>query len=246
MPDAKVACAISGRAHKPHDLTPAGTLRPRLYAMIAADHPELTPNSLISRDVLLPYRARYIEAILEEERGATERLEQSVVARIAGHETIAQDIERLEAEEARSLPLGERIADRVASFGGSWRFIGLFMAVLLAWMALNTLALRQAAFDPYPYILLNLVLSCLAALQAPVIMMSQRRTEARDRARGKNDYLVNLKAELSVRLLHEKVDHLLTQQWQRLAEIQRQQVDIMEELAPARVRRAAARATDGR
>lgn len=236
MADPKLACAISGRAHKPHDLTPAGTLRPRLYALIAADHPDLTPDSLIGRDVLLRYRARYIEAILEDEQGATQRLEKSVLERIAGHETLAQDIEKLEAAEARSLPLGERIADRVASFGGSWRFIGLFMAVLLAWMALNTLALRQAAFDPYPYILLNLVLSCLAALQAPVIMMSQRRTEARDRARGKNDYLVNLKAELSVRLLHEKVDHLLTQQWQRLAEIQRQQVEIMEELAPSRGR----------
>ena len=241
------ACAITGRPTRPDDLTLAGTLRPRLFEMLQADHPTLTPDSEISREALATYRARYIEQLLEEERGSADRLERSVVDRIAGQETLARDIERLEAEEAKSLPFGERVADRIASLGGSWRFIFLFLAVLFGWMALNSLALAGAAFDPFPYILLNLVLSCLAALQAPVIMMSQRRTEARDRARARNDYLVNLKAELSVRLLHEKVDHLLRQQWERLAEIQRQQVEIMEELAPhrARPRPPAAQAAQG-
>lgn len=234
----KLACAITGRPTKVYDLTPAATLRPRLFEMIQADYPNLTHDSMISREALAGYRARYIESLLDEERGSAERLEKSVVDRIASHETLAQDIERLEADEAKTLPLGERVADRVAEFGGSWRFIGCFMAVLLGWMAYNTIVLMDGGFDPYPYILLNLVLSCLAALQAPVIMMSQRRTESRDRARARNDYLVNLKAELSVRLLHEKVDHLLRQQWERLAEIQRQQVEIMETLAPGRVRRA--------
>ena len=104
----------------------------------------------------------------------------------------------------------------MASFGGSWRFLILFAAFMVAWMGLNTWLLASRAFDPYPYILLNLVLSCLAAVQAPVIMMSQNRQEARDRLRAKNDYLVNLKAELEIRLLHEKLDHLLRHQWERL------------------------------
>ncbi|MBX3501602.1 MAG: DUF1003 domain-containing protein [Alphaproteobacteria bacterium] len=104
---------------------------------------------------------------------------------------------------------GERIADRVASFGGSWTFIGLFMAVLLAWCALNAFALSKAtAFDPYPFILLNLVLSMLAALQAPIIMMSQNRQAQKDRATARHDYEVNLKAELDIMALHDKLDEL--------------------------------------
>jgi uncharacterized membrane protein len=103
---------------------------------------------------------------------------------------------------------GERIADKVASFGGSWTFIGIFCVVLVAWMALNTWMLAERAFDPYPYILLNLMLSCLAALQAPVILMSQNRQAARDRRRSEEDYEVNLKAELEIKALHEKIDQL--------------------------------------
>ena len=105
-----------------------------------------------------------------------------------------------------------------------------FCAVLVGWMAANTVAIARA-FDPYPFILLNLVLSCVAALQAPIIMMSQRRQEAKDRLRAENDYKVNLKAELEIRHLHEKLDHLLARQWERLAEIQRIQIEMLEEMA---------------
>ena len=184
----------------------------------------------ISREALAGYRARYIESLLDEERGSAERLEKSVVERIASHETLAQDIERLEADEAKTLPLGERVADRVAEFGGSWRFIGCFMAVLLGWMAYNTIVLLDGGFDPYPYILLNLVLSCLAALQAPVIMMSQNRQAARDRHQAEEDYKINLKAELEIRHLHEKMDHLLHHHSQRLLEIQQIQTDLLRQL----------------
>ena len=106
---------------------------------------------------------------------------------------------------------GERIADRVASFGGSWTFIILFLVVLIAWMLLNTFILLERAFDPYPYILLNLVLSCLASLQAPVILMSQNRQAKRDRERAEEDYEVNLKAELEIKALHEKIERLAAQ-----------------------------------
>lgn len=123
------------------------------------------------------------------------------------------------------------IADHVATFGGSWTFITIFFAVLVGWMALNVVVLVRKPFDPYPFILLNLVLSCLAAIQAPIIMMSQNRREVKDRLRAEHDYQVNLKAELEVRLLHEKLDHLIVHQWQRLLETQRLQVEMLDGLA---------------
>jgi len=131
----------------------------------------------------------------------------------------------------KSLTIGERMSDRLADFGGSWTFISLFTIVCVGWMAINTAVLMAKAFDPYPYILLNLVLSCLAAIQAPVILMSQNRQEAKDRLRSEHDYEINLKAEIEIRKLHEKMDHLLMHQWQRLLDIQQLQVNQMEEIS---------------
>ena len=129
------------------------------------------------------------------------------------------------------MTLGDRLADRLADFGGSWTFIVIFMTILVIWMAINTWILLTRPFDPYPYILLNLVLSCLAAIQAPVILMSQNRQEAKDRLRSEHDYQINMKAEIEIRKLHEKIDHLLMHQWQRLMEIQQLQVDLIEEIS---------------
>ncbi len=119
---------------------------------------------------------------------------------------------------------------RMAQFGGSWTFIALFGCVLIVWILINSVALVSKPFDPYPYILLNLVLSCLAAMQAPVIMMSQNRQEAKDRARATHDYQVNLKAELEIRQLHQKLDHILSRQWERLVEIQEVQLELLSEM----------------
>ena len=129
-----------------------------------------------------------------------------------------------------SLTLGERLADGLAKFGGSWTFIGIFMAMMVIWMGINSFVLIEKPFDPFPFILLNLVLSCLAALQAPVIMMSQNRQEAKDRLRAEHDYEINLKAEIEIRKLHERMDHLLMHQWQHLMDIQQLQVHMMEEI----------------
>lgn len=126
--------------------------------------------------------------------------------------------------------IGQNIADSVAKFGGSWTFILIFIFILLFWIVLNSIALMKKPFDPYPYILLNLVLSCLAALQAPVIMMSQNRQEEKDRIRAENDYQVNLKAEIEIKILHEKLNHLITDQWDRLVEIQEIQLELLEDL----------------
>ena len=137
----------------------------------------------------------------------------------------------INAEFEQNLTFGERLADKIADFGGSWNFIVIFGGVLLLWVAVNSMILIWRPFDPYPFILFNLVLSCLAAFQAPAILMSQNRQESRDRLRSEHDYLINLKAELEIRHLHEKIDHLLMNQWQRLFEIQQIQMELMEELA---------------
>ena len=138
------------------------------------------------------------------------------------------------AEFDHDLTFGERLSDRIAEFGGSWRFLITFGAILFVWIVLNAAFLATRAFDPFPFILLNLILSCLAAVQAPIIMMSQNRAEARDRLRAENDYKINLKAELEIRHLHEKIDHLLRRQYNRLFEIQQIQIELLEELGRKR------------
>ena len=126
--------------------------------------------------------------------------------------------------------MGQRLADKIASFGGSWKFIIIFGLFILSWITSNIIFLVNKGFDPYPFILLNLILSCVAALQAPVIMMSQNRQEEKDRERAKQDYMINLKSELEIRMLHEKIDHLIIHQQQELLNIQQVQVEMMEDI----------------
>lgn len=151
--------------------------------------------------------------------------ERRIVASLLMRKGVARDMS-LEAHEVRTL--GERVADRVASFGGSWRFIFLFMVGMAVWIALNLAG--RVHFDPFPFILLNLVLSCLAALQAPVIMMSQNRQAARDRLEARHDYEVNTKAEMEIMALHAKVDHLRDEQWRELVELQNRQIRLLERI----------------
>jgi uncharacterized membrane protein len=208
-----------------------GPIRPAIAQAMLAEHPNLTAESVICHKHLIPYRTRYVEDMLERERGELSDLEKQVLESLAREEAVSQDVE--EAYDDRRT-FGERAADLVADFGGNWNFIGLFTIVLIAWMGFNVWLAANRIFDPYPFILLNLVLSCLAAVQAPIIMMSQKRQEAKDRLRSQNDYRVNLKAELEIRHLHEKVDHLITRQWERFTEIQQIQLEIMQDLAVGR------------
>ena len=223
-PRKRFACAISGKERPKRDLSRLDTLRPTLAERMRADHPDLTDDSLISRQEVARYRNLYVEDLLKEENGEFSELEREVAESIAAQDTISENTEE-DFEEHRTL--GERMSDALAAFGGSWAFLTSFAALLLGWMMLNLVQGETKAFDPYPFILLNLVLSCLAAVQAPIIMMSQKRQEAKDRLRSINEYQVNLKAELEIRHLHEKVDYLITKQWQRLAEIQQIQLEIM-------------------
>jgi uncharacterized membrane protein len=202
-------------------------VRPEIASLIAADHPDLKPGDHVCGRHVGDYRTRYVAQLLERERGELSELERQVVESLAREEMVSRDVEA--AWEHHRTP-GERVADAVADFGGSWTFIISFFVVLLIWIAFNVWAASREVFDPYPFILLNLVLSCLAAIQAPIIMMSQNRQEAKDRLRSENDFRVNLKAELEIRHLHEKIDHLLNRQWERLAEIQQIQLEMMQEM----------------
>lgn len=236
-------CAISKQEMARKNLVEIGTLRPALADHIRNDFPDLPDHALISLKELARYRTRYVEEILREEHGEYTDLDREVAESIARQETIAENVED-DFEEHRTL--GERLSDNLARFGGSWAFLISFALVLVVWMAINAALGEGKAFDAYPFILLNLVLSCLAAVQAPIIMMSQRRQESKDRLRSLNDYQVNLKAELEIRHLHEKMDHLVMRQWQRLAEIQQVQLEMLQEaqlpkLKPKRRKKPAAK-----
>ncbi len=222
----KVASAISGKKYRRRDMVNIDGLRPSLAERIRSDFPDLPANAMISRTELARYRMIYVEELLQQEHGEFTELDRQVAESISNQDTIAENTEE-EFEEHRTI--GEVLSDHLASFGGSWAFLISFFTVLLIWMGVNLIRGEAGAFDPYPFILLNLVLSCIAAIQAPIIMMSQKRQEAKDRLRAFNDYRVNLKAELEIRHLHEKMDYLISKQWQRLAEIQQMQLEIMQE-----------------
>lgn len=220
-------CAVCGRRLPLGELRPITSSGPGVADALRREAGGLAPDALVCRDDRARARRLHVERLLEAEHGALGALDREVLASLEAGETVA---EHVEATLEERLGLGARAADAVARFGGSWPFILIFCVVLLGWIGLNSAGGLFGAFDPYPYILLNLLLSCVAALQAPIIMMSQRRQEARDRLQAENDYKVNLKAELEIRHLHEKIDHQLQRQWERLAEIQRVQLELLEEI----------------
>ena len=167
------------------------------------------------------------DQMLNEENDHIQKLHKIVTDSIKEEELIIQNLLNPPLE---TLTKGQRISDKVARFGGSWRFIILFGIVLSLWIIFNAIALGKYRFDPYPFILMNLILSCIAALQAPIIMMSQNRVEEKDRMRSENDYLINLKAEMQIRSLHQKIDLLLEEQIKTLFESQARQFDLLEQL----------------
>jgi uncharacterized membrane protein len=223
MTDKGMICALTGKRMSRSQLIPLDLVSRQIADRIRADHPELGSDVLVSRAEIDRYRAAYVEELLLTERGELSALDRQVAQSLAKGELIS---ENLDIGEPSRRSFGERASDLLAAFGGSWSFLIVFGVCMSAWIAVNLRATNS--FDPYPFILLNLVLSCIAAIQAPIIMMSQRRQETRDRERALNDYRVNLKAELEIRHLHDKIDHLISKQWQRLAEIQALQIEIMQ------------------
>jgi uncharacterized membrane protein len=168
-----------------------------------------------------------INTLLKSESEQLQKLQNIVKKSIEDEELIIQNLLHPPKE---ILTKGQKISDKVARFGGSWAFIISFFTVLILWIIFNSIADNQTVFDPYPYILMNLILSCIAALQAPIIMMSQNRQEEKDRKRSENDYLINLKAELEIRALNKKIDLLLEEQIKVLFESQAKQLEILKSI----------------
>jgi uncharacterized membrane protein len=218
-------CPITGEAYSERTSMMLDHLHPSVTDRIRQDHPTLAPDARISRSAANRYRMLYVEELLRQERGELTKLDKEVARSLAEGIMVSANVEE-SYDENRTL--GEHLSDGLATFGGSWPFLICFGLGLAVWILVNAIRGVQA-FDPYPYILLNLILSCIAAVQAPIIMMSQRRQEAKDRLRSLNDYRVNLKAELEIRHLHDKLDHLITRQWERLAEIQELQIELLQE-----------------
>lgn len=168
-----------------------------------------------------------IDQLFRVEQDYSEKLHSIVIQSIKDEKLIVSNLLNPPQE---TLTKGQSLSDKIARFGGSWMFIITFFIILLVWIAYNSLTPAADSFDPYPFILMNLVLSCIAALQAPIIMMSQNRQEEKDRQRAQNDYLINLKAELEIRSLHQKMDLVIEDQLKTLYEIQLKQLDILKGL----------------
>lgn len=219
---------ISDKEFPKSDLVLGKSIRASIFDYIRSEHSEFNKHSKIAISELNRFRQKYFENYLLNEAGELSNLELDVLASIEKQELISAGT--LSEKKDSSNSYGQKLADRVASFGGSWKFIILFSIIIIIWITGNIVFLADKGFDPYPFILLNLILSCLAALQAPVIMMSQNRQEEKDRERAKQDYMINLKAELEIRTLHEKLDHLIIHQQQELLNIQQVQVEMMEDI----------------
>ncbi|CRH89640.1 Predicted membrane protein [Chlamydia trachomatis] len=196
--------------------------------MILKEHDNWTEETTISQEDLTNYQVKYLRSIIESANKKNEYVRETVydVSRNSQYETV--DVQE---EWEQKATLGQRIADEVARFGGSWTFIVSFVVLMAVWMSINVLHPWRIQFDAYPFILLNLALSTIAALQAPLIMMSQNRASDYDRFQAKNDYRVNKRSEEGVRLLHKKIDHLVQQDQTDLLEIQKLQTEMLASLS---------------
>lgn len=202
-------------------------IREGIFNLIKSDFSDFDKEAYISLAELNKYRRLYLTSLITQEKGEIADIDRDVMEAIKNNSILSENIQdEIEAE----LTFGQKLADKVAAFGGSWTFIITFFSFILLWMLINIWFLATRPFDPFPFILLNLILSCLAAIQAPIIMMSQNRQEQKDRQRGEHDYKINLKAELEIKLLSEKIDHLLVHQNKKLLEIQEVQTDYLEDL----------------
>lgn len=222
----KRLCIVCGKEYPKKLLFPTALMRTSVVEFIKKKNGN-NDDGYVCQDDLSRLRSEQLENLLEEDRGELSKLDQEVLESIEEHELLTQDLSK---KFETSSSFGERLADRVASFGGSWVFIIIFATILTVWMICNSFFLLNRAFDPYPYILLNLFLSCLAAIQAPIIMMSQNRHAKKDHLRDDDGYRTNLKTELEIRQLHAKIDLFTKKQWDRLMEIQKIQIELAEDL----------------
>ncbi len=218
---------FSGKQLPIADKVSGGDLQKSLFEFVQRKKPTFSEDSCLGLTELNLLRKQYVAEFLEHEEMDLSDLQQTVLNALNRDALLTNELEN---DNTDTLTHGQRLADKVASFGGSWRFIISFGVFILIWIVLNVVFLASNAFDDYPFILLNLILSCIASLQAPVIMMSQNRQEEKDRERSRKDYMINLKSELEIRVLNEKIDHMILHQQRQLIEIQKMQVDMMNEI----------------
>lgn len=220
-------CEICNESFSMNDLYPIALVRSNVIQAYIKANPKINIEGFICYPDLRNIHAEHYQQVLERERGVLSDLEQEVIDSIKEQELLSENI-NLQFEE--SLSFGDHLADKMAEFGGSWTFISLFGVMLVIWVLLNTTLFFLNPIDPYPYIFLNLILSCIAAIQAPVIMMSQNRQAAKDRLNIENDYVVNLKAELQIRQTNARLELFMKYHWQKMIELQRFQEEILQEL----------------
>jgi len=228
-------CRINGGEYQDEAIVRIGELRPKLIQLIIADYPFITEEDYISLLEVNKFRKKLITHLIETEKLDIKTLEQEVIDTIKNDPDIKENFKPEVQETDVSFP--DRIADNIASFAGSWGFIMSFFGFILLWMLLNTIMLLTSPFDAFPFILLNLILSTVASIQAPVIMMSQNRKEVRDRARSEHGYELTLKIGLEVFLLSEKLDMMFEEQHKTTLEIQEIQADYLEDLTKIKLRK---------
>jgi uncharacterized membrane protein len=221
-----IKCSVCNNTFPEDQLIIGHGIRHEIEKLIMKDYPEWNDSSRICKNDFNTFRVKYITNLIKEEKGSIEALEDEVIKSIKGNEILTFNTSLVK----EPITFGDRISDKVASFGGSWTFIISFFIILFSWILINSFYLIFKPFDPFPFIFLNLILSCIAAIQAPIIMMSQNRQEMKDRIRSENDYKINLKSEIEIRTLHEKVDHLLLDQWSKMMKTQEIQIEILEEI----------------
>lgn len=222
-------CAICNQSFPLSNVIAAELVNKELTTFIRHIQPNWSVNHFICHTDLALIRTRYVHSLLTSEKQELTSLEEAVIKSLHTQECLSTQMDT-DVELEKKWTLAERISDKIAVFGGSWSFIILFMVFLLIWIGANSVILFWKPSDPYPFIFLNLILSCLTAIQAPIIMMSQNRQESKDRVRSEHDYKINLKAELEIRHLHEKIDHVLLHQWEKMAKIQEVQLELLAEL----------------
>lgn len=223
----KSNCEVCGQEFCYTKLFPVRLIQNSIIESALQKHPHINRNGFVCYPDLREIRTNYVEKLLLQDKGALSSLDKEVLESMQSQDVLSENVNK---KFDRDLTFGEKLADKVAQFGGSWKFITSFLAILILWMIFNSFILYNGVFDPYPYILLNLVLSCLAAIQAPIILMSQNRQAEKDHLRANEDYCTNLKAELEIQQLHSKLDLFMKRQWETLIELQKMQLELTEDL----------------
>lgn len=219
----KRICSILKKEFLINDLLLFSNLLPSIKERIKQNYPKIKDEDYISKAFIFSIKKILLEELIQNEEGVLNIFKKQVIESIQNNQLITE-------QEINNYTFGERLSDKIAEFGGSWSFIISFIIFMFLWISINVFIFINKGFDPYPFILLNLILSCLAALQAPIIMMSQNRKEQIDRKRAENDYKINLKAELEIKNLHEKIDFLIFHQNLKIQEIQKLQTEYLDEI----------------